>query len=97
MALFYLFEYQKGRSTNTIAGLSRKLHQLVSPRNQTGDKKGIFGQLQPFADGFKLIIKESVIPIEASILLFKIMPLLALILPLISWAILPLSFSINYL
>jgi len=39
---------------------------------------GLFGLLQPIADGFKLLIKEIVIPLKSSWKLFLISPLLVL-------------------
>lgn len=50
---------------------------------------GIFGLLQPIADGFKLIIKERVIPIKSNWFFFLIAPLLVLTLSFMCWVIVP--------
>ncbi len=55
----------------------------------------IFGLLpglgQPFADVFKLLSKEVVVPAEANKFLFRLAPALALIPALAAWAVIPLS------
>jgi NADH-quinone oxidoreductase subunit H len=55
----------------------------------------IFGLLpglgQPFADVFKLLTKEVVVPSGASQFLFRIAPALALVPALAAWAVIPLS------
>ena len=45
---------------------------------------GIFGILQPFADGLKLLIKETIIPIKSNKILFVIAPILTLFLSFLS-------------
>ena len=50
---------------------------------------GIFGLLQPFADGLKLIVKETVFPTTSNLFLFIFAPVLALFLALLSWAVIP--------
>jgi NADH:ubiquinone oxidoreductase subunit H len=45
---------------------------------------GIFGLLQPFADGFKLILKENIFPTKSNIFLFLISPIFILTLSFIS-------------
>lgn len=50
---------------------------------------GIFGLLQPFADGLKLLIKETIIPIKSNKILFIIAPILTLFLSFLNWAIIP--------
>lgn len=52
---------------------------------------GIFGLLQPLADGLKLFAKEMIIPNKADICLFILAPILTFALSLISWAILPIA------
>lgn len=52
---------------------------------------GVFGLLQPLADGLKLFAKETVIPNHSNKLIFIIAPLLGFILSLISWAVIPYS------
>ncbi len=53
------------------------------------NRVGPFGLLQPFADVFKLIFKEIVVPSGANRYLFFIAPLLALAPALASWAVIP--------
>jgi NADH-quinone oxidoreductase subunit H len=45
---------------------------------------GIYGLLQPLADGLKLFSKETIIPTHSNKVIFIIAPMLALILALIS-------------
>jgi NADH-quinone oxidoreductase subunit H len=52
---------------------------------------GFLGLLQPFADGLKLICKETIIPSEANKLLFLMAPVLTFILALVGWAVIPFS------
>jgi len=53
------------------------------------DVVGIWGLLQPFADGFKLILKETVILSNSNKLIFIFSAILALLLSVVNWAILP--------
>ena len=57
---------------------------------------GIFGILQPFADGLKLLIKEPVIPGNANRYLFIIAPILTLFLSFLGWIIIPFDYNIVY-
>jgi NADH-quinone oxidoreductase subunit H len=50
---------------------------------------GPFGLLQPFADGLKLFIKETVIPSGANRVVFLAAPILTFLLSLIAWAVIP--------
>ena len=53
---------------------------------------GLFpGAGQPFADVFKLLFKEIVIPEKSSTFLFRIAPMIALIPAFAAWAVIPLS------
>lgn len=51
---------------------------------------GVFGLLQPLADGVKLFSKEMVIPNHVSTALYFFAPVLALTLGLVVWVVLPL-------
>jgi NADH-quinone oxidoreductase subunit H len=46
---------------------------------------------QPFADVFKLLMKEVIIPANANKFLFRLAPLIALVPALAAWAVIPLS------
>lgn len=52
---------------------------------------GIYGLLQPLADGVKLFSKEMVIPNHVSIFLYFFSPILALTLGLVVWSLMPLN------
>ena len=52
---------------------------------------GFMGLLQPFADGLKLIFKETIIPSQANKLLFLMAPVLTFVLALVGWAVIPFS------
>src|SRR5215217_2320017 len=50
---------------------------------------GPFGLLQPFADGLKLVLKETIIPSSANGVLFVIAPMITFITALVAWAVVP--------
>ncbi len=50
---------------------------------------GPFGLLQPFADGLKLLFKETILPAGANRVVFLLAPMLTFTLALIAWAVIP--------
>lgn len=50
---------------------------------------GTYGLLQPLADGFKLLIKETVLPSNANKFLFLLSPIITFVLSLMGWAVIP--------
>src|ERR1700760_3784886 len=54
---------------------------------------GIFGILQPLADGMKLVLKETVLPLTSNKLLFIIAPILTLFFILVTWSVIPFAYS----
>ncbi len=52
---------------------------------------GPFGLLQPFADGLKLMFKETIVPSGANPVIFIIAPIVTFVLSLIAWAVIPFS------
>ena len=50
---------------------------------------GPFGLLQPFADGIKLLGKETIIPASANRVVFVAAPMLTFLLALVAWAVIP--------
>src|SRR5271156_4768935 len=50
---------------------------------------GPFGLLQPFADGIKLMFKETIIPSGANRVVFIAAPMLTFVLSLVAWAVIP--------
>ena len=50
---------------------------------------GVFGLLQPLADGLKLFAKETILPNQANLIIFVLAPILTFILALIGWAVVP--------
>lgn len=50
---------------------------------------GVFGLLQPLSDGFKLLIKETILPSNSNILLFIASPAMTFTISLVGWAVIP--------
>src|SRR5262249_27422028 len=48
---------------------------------------GFWGLLQPFADGLKLIFKETIFPSQANKVVFLVAPMLTFALALLGWAV----------
>jgi NADH-quinone oxidoreductase subunit H len=65
---------------------------MGSMQNRRGPNVvGLFGILQPIADGIKLILKEPVIPHKSERIAFFVAPLLTFMLSIINWSTVPLS------
>lgn len=54
---------------------------------------GLWGLLQPFADAFKLLLKETVLPSVANKFLFFIAPVIVFSLSLLSWLVIPFEYG----
>ncbi len=50
---------------------------------------GAYGLLQPLSDGFKLLVKETVLPSSANKLIFILSPILTFVISLMGWAVIP--------
>jgi len=50
---------------------------------------GVFGLLQPLSDGFKLLVKETVLPSNANKFIFVLSPIITFVISLMGWAIIP--------
>lgn len=71
----------------------RKL--LASMQRRRGPNTiGIWGILQAFADGFKLIGKETIIPSSSNYIIFIAAPIFTFTLSIFSWAVMPFDFNI---
>jgi NADH-quinone oxidoreductase subunit H len=55
---------------------------------------GPFGLLQPFADGLKLLMKETVVPSGANRVVFVAAPMLTFTLALVAWAVIPFGYRV---
>jgi len=55
---------------------------------------GIYGSLQPLADGLKLFLKEIVLPNRANIVIFLLAPIMTFSLSLIGWAVIPFDYNV---
>jgi NADH-quinone oxidoreductase subunit H len=50
---------------------------------------GIWGLLQPLADGLKLLVKESIFPSSSNTFIFILAPIITFLLSLLGWAVVP--------
>lgn len=55
------------------------------------NKIGLLGVLQPFADGLKLVIKETILVSQGNKVLFLLAPYVTLVCGIISWGVIPFS------
>jgi len=57
---------------------------------------GIYGLFTPLADGRKLLLKETIIPMAANSSLFRIAPILTFVLALMGWVAIPMGVGFVY-
>src|SRR5271154_5483410 len=77
-------------STAALIYLARKIWGAVQLRRGP-NVVGPWGILQPFADFFKFILKEPVIPAGANKGVFILAPLVSVVLALSAWAVIPVA------
>ena len=66
----------------------RKLLAVIQ-RRRGPNVVGIYGLLQPLSDGFKLLIKEVILPSSSNKTIFLFAPVLTFIISLMGWALIP--------
>nr|YP_009745582.1 NADH dehydrogenase subunit 1 [Andreaea wangiana]QIH30043.1 NADH dehydrogenase subunit 1 [Andreaea wangiana] len=54
---------------------------------------GLFGLLQPLADGLKLMIKEPILPSSANLFISIMAPVITFMLSLVAWAVIPFDYG----
>ena len=57
---------------------------------------GLFGLLQPLADGLKLFLKETILPNNANTIIFILAPIVTFLLALVGWAAIPFEKSMVF-
>ena len=60
-------------------------------RRQGPNITGFYGILQAIADGLKFLVKESILPQRANVLIFILSPIFTFALALIGWVIIPIG------
>ena len=76
--------------------MERKIIASIQRRRGPG-VVGWGGIMQPLADGLKLFLKETVIPGNASKLVFYFSPIIMLSISFMGWMVVPLSFDVMIL
>jgi NADH-quinone oxidoreductase subunit H len=69
---------------------------MAAMQNRRGPNvMGFYGLYQPISDGFKLLIKEPLVPYQANKIIFIFSPILVLVLSFMSWSIVPIAEKTN--
>ena len=68
--------------------LERKIMANIQ-RRRGPNVVGLLGVLQPFADGLKLLIKETIIPSKANKIIFLLAPIIAFFLSFLNYTVMP--------
>ena len=71
--------------------LSERKVMAAIQRRRGPNVVGAYGLMQPLADGFKLLVKETVIPSSSNKVIFIISPIMTFVISLIGWAFIPYS------
>lgn len=57
---------------------------------------GLFGLLQAFADGLKLLLKETIMPTSSNLGIFLLAPVVTFTLSLLAWAVIPMGYGMVF-
>jgi NADH-quinone oxidoreductase subunit H len=88
VVIFFIFVLMTIAFTTLV---ERKV--LASMQRRRGPNVlGMFGLLQPFADGVKLVVKETILPKDADASIFLLAPIFTFFCSLKIWASIPFSF-----